>query len=200
MRTLPTRIAALAAYTALAACVALLQGCAANAPQYAEEPPSSAPVSTGQAVPQSAATGGDQGGALHPVEATSPGVPREDAGVTGVWQGQLWANCNVIMMMDETRCGAVNAITLTLFQKDTEVSGFYKCAFGNMNCLNMNETGKIARGSVNAKMLSIRVMMPDGSDCMYSGRPVGDAMQGSYTCMQGGGLIEQGLWKARRSY
>lgn len=169
-----------------------------SVPRYAEVSPPVAPAVETQAAGQQNA--GAQAGAVRPVESDNSGADRDNAGVTGVWQGQEWANCNVIMMMDATRCGAVNAITLTLLQKDDQVSGFYKCAFGNMNCLNMNETGKVAVGSLRASLLSLRVMMPDGSDCLFNGRPVGDAMQGSYNCMQGGGLIEQGLWRAQRSY
>ncbi len=199
MRILSTRIADAVACSVVAAAMALLQGCAASAPQYVEASPALAPAATTEVARQQNA--GAEGGAVPGVQrAEAAGTDKGDSGVTGVWQGQLWANCNVIMMVDATRCGAVNAITLTLLQKDKQVSGFYRCAFGNMDCLNLNETGKIAAGSMGAKLLSMRVMMPDGSDCLYNGRPLGDAMQGSYSCMQGGGLIEQGLWKVRRSY
>lgn len=191
---------AVVACVTLASVTALLQGCAAGAPQYVEASPALAPAETAAA--QSA---GGQGAGARAV-ATAGEEPAAGAGgkaaygVTGVWQGQSWANCNLLMMADETRCGAVNPITFTLLQKQAEVGGYYKCAFGNMNCLNMNETGRVATGNLGPNMLSMRVMMPDGSDCMFNGHPAGDAMEGSYLCMQGGGLIEQGLWRVRRSY
>jgi hypothetical protein len=36
-------------------------------------------------------------------------------------------------------------------------------------------------------------MMPDGSDSIFNGRPKGNAIEGSYLCLQGGGLIERGI-------
>jgi hypothetical protein len=190
MRILSTHLVAFAACAVIAAAAAMLQGCAVGGPQYSEAP--SVPAQVGAA----------QGAGAQGVAAQGRGGGKDGpaSGVTGVWQGQSWANCNVIMMLDETRCGAVNSITLTLLQKDAKVTGFYRCAFGNMDCLNLNETGRVAAGNMGPSLLTMRVMMPDGSDCMFNGRPKGDAMQGTYSCLQGGSLIEQGLWKARRSY
>jgi hypothetical protein len=90
--------------------------------------------------------------------------------------------------------------TLRLLQEGVKVSGLYKCGYGNMDCRNGNETGKVALGTMGTNILQMRVMMPDGSDCMFNGRPKGDAIEGRYLCLQGGGLIERGIWRARRSY
>jgi hypothetical protein len=49
-------------------------------------------------------------------------------------------------------------------------------------------------------LLHLRVMMPDGSDCIFNGRPKGNAIEGSYLCLQGGGLIERGIRRAGRNY
>jgi hypothetical protein len=119
-------------------------------------------------------------------------------GVTGVWQGQTSANC--AMTPDRSRCGAVNYITLTLFQHGSEVTGSYKCAYGNLNCRNMNDTGRVANGKMGNTLLTLLVMLPDGSSCRFSGQPKGDKIQGGYICTQGGARIEQGVWKAQRSY
>jgi hypothetical protein len=43
-------------------------------------------------------------------------------------------------------------------------------------------------------------MMPDGSDCIFNGRPKGNAIEGSYLCLQSGGLIERGIRRAGRNY
>jgi hypothetical protein len=67
-----------------------------------------------------------------------------------------------------------------------------------MNCRNMNNTGKIADGNMKKTLLSMRVMMPDGSTCRFSGQPSGDIIKGGYSC-QGGPRGEQGTWEARRS-
>ena len=43
-------------------------------------------------------------------------------------------------------------------------------------------------------------MMPDGSDSIFNGWPKGNAIEGSYLCLQGGGLIERGIRRAGRNY
>jgi hypothetical protein len=123
---------------------------------------------------------------------------KEQSGVTGVWQGQTSATC--AMTPDRTRCGAVNYITFTLFQHGSEVTGSYKCAYGNLNCRNMNDTGRVVNGKMGQTLLTMLVMLPDGSSCRFSGQPKADNIQGGYTCTQGGARVEQGLWKAQRSY
>ncbi len=144
--------------------------------------------------------------------APSPGAPaanppagaeaaKDAIGLTGVWQGQSWANCSALST-DPSRCGAVNVISFTFLQKDAVITGYYKCAYGNMVCRNMDDTGRVADGRFGAstRLLTMRVMMPDGSDCLFNGKPRGDRIEGGYLCLQGGGEVERGLWKARRNY
>ena len=121
---------------------------------------------------------------------------KESPGVTGVWRGKSSARC--ARTSDRTRCGAVNEITFNLVQRGPEVTGSYKCAYGNMNCRNMNDTGKIADGKMGKTLLTMRVMMPDGSSCRFSGQAQGDSIQGGYSCLNGGAKGEQGIWEARR--
>ena len=194
---------AISACVISAAMIGLVQGCSSGAPQYSEASPamtSNAGTQSvgGQGVAQRQHVGAQT--ALESPESSAAASKERQYGVTGVWHGESRTNCNVVMMADAARCGAVNAITFTLLQNNAKVSGYYRCAYGNMNCRNMNETGRIARGSMGKKLLRMRVMMPDGSDCLFHGWPMGDAMRGSYSCLQGGGLVEQGLWTARRSY
>jgi hypothetical protein len=120
---------------------------------------------------------------------------QESPGVTGVWTGKSSARC--AMTSDRTRCGAVNDITFTMVQRGSKVTGSYKCAYGNMNCRNMNTTGEITDGTME-KLLTLRVLMPDGSSCRFSGQPSGDSIKGGYST-KGGPRAEQGTWEARRS-
>ncbi|HLK80846.1 MAG TPA: hypothetical protein VKT99_05025 [Xanthobacteraceae bacterium] len=119
--------------------------------------------------------------------------------VTGVWRGESSAECGTLIP-DPSRCGAVNDITLTLLQEGAKVSGLYTCAYGNMDCRNSNDTGKVAQGTMGPSLLRLRVMMPDGSDCMFNGQLRRDRIAGGYLCLQGGGLVERGIWRASRSY
>ena len=46
-------------------------------------------------------------------------------------------------------------------------------------------------------LLTMRVMMPDGSSCRFSWQPSGDSIKGGYSCL-GAPRGEQGTWEARR--
>jgi hypothetical protein len=101
---------------------------------------------------------------------------------------------------DPGRCSAMQNITLTMFQTGAAVTGFYACAYGNQVCRHLNETGVIRRGSVTRTRLTLRVMHEDGSMCFFTGWPKDGRFDGGYECLQGGGIIEQGTFKTRRTY
>jgi hypothetical protein len=129
----------------------------------------------------------------------SEAVGNADRGVSGVWQGISVSGC-VGDPSDPGRCAAMQKITLTMFQEGTEVTGFYKCAFGNQVCRHLNESGVIRNGTLKRTRLMMRVMHDDGSMCFFSGRYTGDRLDGGYECLQGGGIIEQGTFQTRRRY
>ncbi|HTJ10075.1 MAG TPA: hypothetical protein VL393_10365 [Candidatus Binataceae bacterium] len=96
-------------------------------------------------------------------------------------------------------------ITLQIYQEGSRLTGHYTCAPGNMVCRNSNTTGTIADGKVREGNVGMRVMMPDGSSCLFNGRPSrgkppAQKLIGSYFCMQGGGYIEQGRFQVERGY
>ncbi len=122
-----------------------------------------------------------------------------DRGVSGVWQGTSLSDC-VGEPSDPGRCSAMQQITRTMFQRGDEVTGYYACAFGNQVCRHLNETGVIRRGSVNRTRLTMRVMHEDGSMCFFTGWRKDDRFDGGYECLQGGGIIEQGTFRTRRTY
>jgi hypothetical protein len=175
-------------WSALAA-LAMLAGCAAGESQ--------------QYTPSSA----------EPVAQTSPAAASEaaagDPGFTGLWEGTSTATC-MPLQPDITRCNAVQKITLQMFQQGSKLTGHYGCAFGNMVCRDSNTTGTIADGKVRQGGVGMRVLLPDGSSCLFNGRPSSNAqnqrrgsqnqLTGSYFCMQGGGYIEQGRFQVERNY
>jgi len=122
-----------------------------------------------------------------------------DRGVTGVWEGVSVSNCEGDPS-DFGRCHAEQKITLTMFQSDNQVTGFYKCAYGNQVCRHLNETGLIRNGKFDHTRLIMRVMHEDGSMCFFTGRPADNEFSGGYECLQGGGIIEQGVFQMRRNY
>ncbi len=129
---------------------------------------------------------------------SDPAAP-VDRGVNGVWQGISISNCEDDPD-DPGRCNAEQKITLTMFQQGNAITGYYKCAFGTQVCRHLDETGMIRNGTLKHTRLMFRVMHEDGSMCIFTGRPEGDKFEGGYECLQGGGIIEQGIFQTRRNY
>ncbi len=134
-----------------------------------------------------------------PAAATASARPSTDkaGGVVGVWEGLTLADCST---SPSNRCNAQQKVTLTLIEGAKGLTGFYRCAYGTMNCHNMNETGKVVHATLNGGQVTARVAMPDGTSCIYTGRTAGNDVNGGYSCYGGGALIESGSWKGRRSY
>lgn len=161
------------------AALALAAGCATGEPLQSTPSSSAGPVA--QAAP-AAETGAAQ-----------------EANYTGLWAGTSTASC-MPLQPNARRCNAVVDITLSIFQQGSKLTGHYTCAFGNMDCRDTNTTGTIADGKVRGGSAGLRVMLPDGSSCLFNGRRVQATITGSYFCMQGGGYIEQGRFQVQRSY
>jgi hypothetical protein len=120
-------------------------------------------------------------------------------GIIGVWEGTTLAYCGIMTV--PSRCNAEQNVSMTLVQGDnSKIRGFYKCSYGNLNCYNMNTTGKIANAKVTGTQISMMVMMPDGTSCRFNGRNDNGNVIGGYSCGSGGAALEQGTWRARRSY
>ena len=118
--------------------------------------------------------------------------------IVGVYQGTTRAYC---MHTLPSRCNAVQDVTITLVENDdSKIGGSYRCSYGNMNCYHMNESGKVILTSVEGSRLNVRVLMPDGTSCIYTGRNVSGDINGGYSCFAGGSLIEQGMWLAKKEY
>jgi hypothetical protein len=126
----------------------------------------------------------------------------EGPGFTGLWDGTSTSSC-MPLQPDARRCNAVVKITLQMFQQGSTLTGHYTCAIGTMVCRDSNSSGTIADGKVREGSVALRVMMPDGSSCLFNGRPSQDKqnkLRGTYFCMQGGGYVEQGRFEVERSY
>ncbi len=121
-----------------------------------------------------------------------------ESGFAGVWQGSTLANCSMSL---PDRCNAQQNVTITLLEgPDSKLTGTYQCSYGNMDCYHMNQTGKVSYVSLNGARMNIRVLMPDGTSCIFTGYNANQAVNGGYSCYAGGPRIEQGSWRARRSY
>jgi hypothetical protein len=119
--------------------------------------------------------------------------------ITGVWQGRSFADCPIITTTDPGRCGAMQLITLTMFEDGGRITGSYRCSYGNENCRDLAETGVIRNGQMTARLLRIVVMLEDGSMCRFTGMPQNGILEGRYQC-HWGGPMEQGGFRVERSY
>ena len=170
----------IAAIVMSAVLTALIFGCASSSDTYSNAPTDHSAASAPAAQPASSA------------EANS--------GVAGVWQGTTLASCAAFAHLP-SRCNAEQKVTITLLEgPNGKLTGRYTCAYGNMDCYHANETGKVIEVSTTGARLNVRVIMPDATSCIYTGIDVNQSINGGYTCYQGGGLIEQGSWRAQRAY
>jgi len=119
--------------------------------------------------------------------------------VAGLWEGTAITGCDS-RQAERTRCHAVVNIALTMTQQGSTVGGAYKCRTGTMMCRNLNDTGEIAYGRADKGNLSLRVVLPDGSSCIFQSKRSGNRMEGGYICFQGGAIMERGQWEVERIY
>lgn len=131
-----------------------------------------------------------------PKEQAESGAPASD--VTGSWKGTSIASCAPGFTV-RSRCGAQQRITLGLIQDGSKISGDYHCAFGNMNCRGLNDSGKVI-GTYHPGRASLRIIFPDASTCLFTGRFSQRVGNGGYTCSTGGKVIEQGDWRVARQF
>lgn len=119
-------------------------------------------------------------------------------GIGGLWHGESRA---LQSMGGESRLGAVNRISFFLRQNGSQIRGDYRCAYGNTVCRDANKAqqGEIVSGSLGGADLALRVMFPaDLSSCLFNARVSSLRADGTYRCYQGGGIVEQGIWRAQR--
>jgi hypothetical protein len=163
--------------------VVVLAGCGASRSNEATAaPPAGSPAASG----------------APPTEVKS-GTPQQ-SDFAGVWQGTTVAECGANSPLP-SRCNALQNVTITLIEgPNSKLGGRYSCAYGNMDCYDANETGKVIDVSLNGARINIRVIMPDATSCIFTGMNVNQTINGGYTCYQGGSLLEEGAWRARRSY
>jgi hypothetical protein len=121
-------------------------------------------------------------------------------GVTGYWNGVSVSACIGDTTANPGRCHAEQNITLTMLQQGDAITGFYTCAYGTEICRNLDETGVIRNGEMIGRRLRMRVMLGDGSMCFFTGIPKASVLEGNYSCLQGGGLVERGAFHTERSY
>jgi hypothetical protein len=113
--------------------------------------------------------------------------------VTGFWAGRSFGTCG-------RRLGGMSLISFSMIQNESKISGTYRCAIGPTMCRDLDTQGRIAVGSVRGPGVSLRIMFEDVSSCIFNGTFSDTVGGGDYICMQGGGMIDRGFWKVRRTF
>ena len=117
----------------------------------------------------------------------------------GVWKGGSLCRWGRIGTGIGCR-GAVN-ITFTLFPAvRSKMTGFYSCETSSVGCRHRLDHGAITTVEIDGKRPWLRVMLDDGSSCLFTSRFRHDRMAGGYECLQGALLVEQGQWWVELSY
>jgi hypothetical protein len=127
----------------------------------------------------------------------SPSNARFGHDLTGVWEGG--SACRLGRYSSNCR-GTRNIAFTFVTEEGSSAAGFYRCATGTVSCRNQLETGSIARTDWKGERLWLRVMLGDGSSCLFTSILGPDKLAGGYECLQGASLVEQGRWWAERSY
>jgi hypothetical protein len=159
--------------------IVTIAGCSSGSSEYSAAPAQPAP-----------AAAGDNGSAA---------AGKKDSPILGVWEGTTLAACGGVSLPD--RCNAQQIVKITLIEgDDAKIGGFYKCSYGNMDCYDLNTSGKVVDAGMSGNQISMRVMMLDGTSCRFNGRVSNNAVLGGYSCFTGASQFEQGTWRAQHSY
>ena len=118
----------------------------------------------------------------------SPPSEKPTVHVTGMWEGTSRSWCGAF------GCNGVNRISLSMIANEADIIGSYRCAIGNRICPRMNDIGRIATGHISGQTVQLRVMLPDGSSCIYNGTFSDTRGGGTYVCQNGAAILEGGRW------
>jgi hypothetical protein len=173
----PERKTKVSVYTALISMLiaGLTVGCGTGGPQESGYPSTSPAVA---------------------VSADSSQTP-SSVGVLGTWEGTTLARCPGSA---PGRCNAQQKISITLREdNNSTIAGSYTCAYGNQNCLRQNDSGTVTDVRLAGSRITFRVIMTDGTSCIFNGSVANNTISGGYSCYSGGLLLEQGGWSAHRA-
>jgi hypothetical protein len=135
------------------------------------------------------------------IHATKVPARAQATNVSGLWSGTTVVT--PCFFVSGGRCNAQNKITLQLTDQNSQITGNYTCAYGNMICRNggADNTGTVVWSRISGNQMRLNLAIPaDGSNCYYNGMlPSANTMHGTYMCYNGGALVEEGVWDVKRA-
>jgi hypothetical protein len=78
--------------------------------------------------------------------------------------------------------------------------GFYRCEQITAACNIYDNRGVITGASLNRRLLSVNVELPDDQNCIFRSLAAPVEMEGRFLCKQRAIVIDRGVWRAERSF
>lgn len=116
--------------------------------------------------------------------------------LAGMWEGTSVSDCAGM-----APCRGLKQISFTLLTTPTDsLRGFYSCEQTTAACDFFNDRGVITNASLNRRLLSVEVALPDDQSCTFRSVAAPVKMEGRFFCKQRAVVIDRGVWRAERSF
>jgi hypothetical protein len=116
--------------------------------------------------------------------------------LAGVWQGSSISDC-----FGMAPCRGLRHITFTMLPVTADgLDGFYRCEQVTAACDIYDDRGVITGASVDRRLLSVNVQLPDDQDCIFRSLAAPVKMEGRFLCKQRAIIVDRGVWRAERIF
>ena len=116
--------------------------------------------------------------------------------LSGLWQGTSVSDCYGM-----APCRGLRHITFTMLPAMTGgLDGFYRCDQVTAACNIYDDRGVITGASLNRRLLSVNVELPDDQNCVFRSFAAPVEMEGRFLCSQRAIVVDRGVWRAERSF
>lgn len=128
--------------------------------------------------------------------AISEGAYPQDFIFEGVWQGSSVSDCYGMVP-----CRGLRHITFTVLPAMAGgPNGFYRCEEITAACDIFDDRGVITGASVDRRLLSVNVELPDDQSCIFRSLAAPVEMEGRFLCKQRAIVVDRGVWRVERSF
>ena len=120
----------------------------------------------------------------------------QDFILAGLWQGTSVSDCYGM-----APCRGLRHITFTMLPAATGgFDGFYRCEQVTAACNIYDNRGVITGTSLDRRLLSVNVELPDDQNCVFRSLAAPAEMEGRFLCRQRAIVVDRGVWRAERSF
>jgi hypothetical protein len=117
-------------------------------------------------------------------------------GLAGVWLGTSVSDCYGM-----APCRGLRHITITILPATAGgPNGFYRCEQITSACDLNDDRGMITETSIDRRLFSVNVQLPDDQNCTFRSLAAPFEMQGRFLCKQRAIVVDRGVWRAERLF